>query len=59
MTDILNNANAVSDDQVDTLVELNDEALQSIAGGCTSTCGGGGGLTTIDTSCVRPGVQCP
>lgn len=57
MTDILNNTNEVSDDQVDTLVELNDEALQSIAGGCTSRCGGG--LTTSSTSCVAPGTACP
>lgn len=56
MSDIQSN-NEMIDVDTETLVELNDEALQSIAGGCTSSCGGG--LTTIDTSCVRPGVQCP
>ncbi|HBK54668.1 MAG TPA: hypothetical protein DDZ76_00030 [Xanthomonadales bacterium] len=40
------------------IVELDDQALASIAGGCTSTCGGGF-LTTSLTSCVPPGTQCP
>jgi mersacidin/lichenicidin family type 2 lantibiotic len=33
------------------IAELDDAALQSIAGGCI--------LTTLATSCVPPGVQCP
>lgn len=57
MTDNLNNFNEVSDTQVETIVELSDDALQSISGGCTSSCGGG--RTTSSTSCVPPGVQCP
>lgn len=35
---------------------LDDEMLQSISGGCTSSCGG---RSTLSTSCTPPGVQCP
>ena len=43
------------------IVELDDQALASIAGGCTSTCGGGGGIggTTWIDSCTQPGQLCP
>lgn len=56
MTDIQSN-NEMIDVDTETIVELNDDALQSISGGCTSSCGGG--RTTSSTSCVPPGVQCP
>ncbi|GAB4195409.1 MAG: hypothetical protein Tsb002_27900 [Wenzhouxiangellaceae bacterium] len=36
--------------------KLDDDMLQSISGGCTSSCGG---LTTQAFSCMPPGVQCP
>ncbi|GAB4195405.1 MAG: hypothetical protein Tsb002_27890 [Wenzhouxiangellaceae bacterium] len=35
---------------------LDDAMLQSISGGCTSSCGG---PTTQSFSCMPPGVQCP
>jgi len=48
------------------IVSVDDDALRSITGGCTSTVGcncggggGGGGLTTILWSCVGPGQACP
>lgn len=55
MTDIFNNANEMTDTQSDAPVELSDESLQSIAGGCSSNCG----LTTWLSSCVSPGSPCP
>ncbi|GAB4195402.1 MAG: hypothetical protein Tsb002_27880 [Wenzhouxiangellaceae bacterium] len=38
---------------------LDDEMLQSISGGCTSSCGGPRPGTTILFSCVPPGQGCP
>ncbi|MDZ4350088.1 MAG: hypothetical protein U1A22_11205 [Xanthomonadaceae bacterium] len=40
------------------IVEIDDQALANIAGGCTSTCGGDF-FTTRDLSCVPPGAHCP
>ena len=46
--DSLENADITSSAGV---VNLDDDALQSISGGCM--------FTTIATSCVPPGTQCP
>ena len=46
-----------TDETAAGLVQLDDEMLQSVAGGCTPGCGGFG--STPDFSCVPPGQQCP
>lgn len=45
------------------IVDLDDDALKSITGGCANSacsCGGGGGFgSTPAFSCVPPGTHCP
>ena len=49
---------AQESEQADMFVDIDDEFLQSVAGGCVPNCGGVGG-TTKGSSCVPPGEQCP
>ncbi|GAB4195897.1 MAG: hypothetical protein Tsb002_28850 [Wenzhouxiangellaceae bacterium] len=50
-SDLLNELTASSEDV--SIVNLEDDMLLSISGGCTSSCGGPGGTTYL-TSCVDP-----
>lgn len=42
----------------DTFASIDDEVLQSVSGGCSSSCGGGFGRTTPETTCPPPGYLC-